>query len=141
MKRDLSRFNLRTSYGIATGVTVCGTFGNSFRRSYTMLGDLSEFITRLVHLSRDDTLCDEETYQSAKNSIAFEKLPEVKEDGNTMLLSVYRPLGEIDRIHLTDCRVNDLVGRSKQLETLADRVKYLSRTEKGSVVIIEAESG
>jgi hypothetical protein len=125
IRKDLSRYGLRVWFSVTTGMAICGSFGSSQRRSFMVLGEVFDNAHNLNQSTQNDSLCDTETHEASKGIIAFEKLADRQID--TKFISVYRPLGEIDRMQ-TPVNVGGhaIIGRTKQLEQVVPKIQNVN---------------
>lgn len=137
LKRALKKLGLRFAIGVATGHVFCGLVGSSQRREYTMIGDIVNLAARLMQASPGEVLCDEATYQAAREQLVFESLPHLTVKGRGEPIRVYRPSGKMRQ---TIRPQTALVGRSAERLLLIDRMQALLRGGS-SVVIMEGEAG
>ncbi|KNC70268.1 hypothetical protein SARC_17208, partial [Sphaeroforma arctica JP610] len=73
---------LATSIGVATGRIFCGVYGQKDNRmEYCILGATVNLSARLMGFSAKDILCDQATYDSAKDVVEFEIWPPIQLKG------------------------------------------------------------
>lgn len=144
MNEALTRLNRGCAIGVTTGQAFCGTVGNSTRREYTMLGDVVNLSARLMQaaLRYGDALpvlCDQATYEAAKNRVEFSALPAIAVKGKTEPVPIYAPK-KIKRIVTGASAIQGMVGRQKERHQLIERLKALIDGE-GRTVIVEGDPG
>jgi predicted ATPase len=137
LRLALKKLGLRFAIGVATGHVFCGLVGSSQRREYTMIGDIVNLAARLMQASPGEVLCDEATYQGAKEQLVFESLPHLTVKGRGEPIRVFRPSGKMQQ---TVRSQTALVGRSAERLLLIDRMQVLLRGSS-SVVVMEGEAG
>lgn len=138
MQVMLDEIGVRSSIGIASGLTFCGSVGSERRREYTMIGDVVNLSARLMQAADGGVLCDAITYQSSENEINYETLEPITVKGKTEPVSVYRPRGVKMMIVRSQ---SEMVGRAAERKLLADELDMLHRGGDGGVIIIEGEAG
>ena len=90
LKRDIGRFGLRFSIGIATGTVICGNFQAGSKRTNMVLGSLVTRCNNLTTIELDDVRCDKETFDASRGAISFDTTAfEETKDANW----IFRPLG------------------------------------------------
>jgi class 3 adenylate cyclase/tetratricopeptide (TPR) repeat protein len=143
MQEKLRAMGWRSSIGITTGRAFCGEVGSDRRREYTMIGGVVNLAARLMTQpgARGGILCDEATWQAARQSLDFEALPPVTVKGKTEPVPVFRPVGQSV---IRGKHQNTLVGRGVELTRLGERIQDLLRASPGEfsrLVVIEGEAG
>ncbi len=125
--------------GIASGQVRCGPYGSMARRTYGVMGDTANLAARLMDVAAPGTIiCDEPTYQQAREHWMFDVLPPVQAKGKSALVAIYRPTGV--RQHATTQRTNTLIGREAEIGLLRQHLVG-SAAGAHSVLIVEGEAG
>ncbi|MGH9942186.1 MAG: AAA family ATPase, partial [Pyrinomonadaceae bacterium] len=144
MQAELRRAGLRSSVGVTTGLAFCGSVGNAVRREYTLMGHVVNRAARLMQAAAGDILCDAPTAQSAAGRLVFESLPPLKLKGMTEPVAVFRPSLKADDVPAQVCWLKpraEMVGREKERELLATRLRALVDQKQGTRIVIEGEPG
>jgi class 3 adenylate cyclase/tetratricopeptide (TPR) repeat protein len=129
------------SVGVTTGRAFCGSIGGAARREYTIMGDVVNLAARLMQAAKGGgVLCDEATFQAARERVGFEALPSIQVKGKASAVAVYRPqatsTGTIRRR-----RARGLVGRSVERATIAEALAALGAGERRGPILIEGPPG
>jgi class 3 adenylate cyclase/tetratricopeptide (TPR) repeat protein len=136
---SLDGLGFRYGIGIATGRTFCGAIGNSRRRDYDINGDPVPLAARLmVAAELEGVLCDEATFEAARERIAFDALPTFRLKGVEQGVHVFRPLVSSSSEPMQTPR-----GESRRAVERAHLKELVARLaeRQGGVVIIEGEPG
>ena len=140
LKTRLDALNLRNSIGVTTGMVFCGAIGNTLRREYTMMGDVVNLAARLMMASSNEILCDEATYEAAKESLDFESLPEILVKGKHEPIRIYHPRRGQKKITFTQPD-SELVGRYSERAILAGQLHAFLRGNEKGLILIQGEAG
>lgn len=139
--------------GITSGQAFCGEIGSSYRREYTMIGDIVNVAARLMQSAKElqsapdwqhgTILCDEATYQQSQSRITFRALEPISLKGKQQLVRVYQPLSEIPNAERSrhTRHQGTLIGRIHEQNLLAEQIHTMLRGQPGGTVLIEGEAG
>lgn len=83
--------NLECVIGIGTGPVFCGSVGSIRRSEYTMHGSIVNLAAGLMQAS-SSILCEEKTYQRAKEKVEFKAMEPVPIKGRRNPVRVYSPI-------------------------------------------------
>jgi predicted ATPase/class 3 adenylate cyclase len=142
----LKELDIPGTVGVTTGRAFCGTIGNNTRREYTMIGDVVNMASRLMQAAAVQAasgnlpiLCDEATFEEAKNRLHFAELEPISVKGKQGLVPVYRPLGEKRQAIHSEGAIT-VVGREAERAVLDETLQQLMQG-KSQTIVIEGEAG
>lgn len=144
MAGELRSMELCGAMGVATGQVFCGFVGNERRREYAVVGNTVNLAARLMEAATKENggcisvLCDQTTFQAARNRVKFDELPKIALRGLPAPVPVYRPL-ELQRGPRRPR--SDMIGRMNERIALANALQALIVNRTSSVVILEGEAG
>lgn len=143
MQETLKNLNLRSSIGVTTGLTFCGSVGSSIRREYTVIGDTVNLAARLMQAANEDILCDDPTAKAAFGRLNFTSLAPLKVKGKKDLIAVYRPsLLKTKRVRSTLHKTKiEIIGRVNEKALIKEKLLLLKEKSQASRLIIEGEAG
>jgi len=139
IRESLNGLGLRCAIGIATGRVYCGEVGNERRREYTIIGRVVNLAARLMQaaVADADLLCDEATFQTARDHFHFDGLPPIRLKNIEHPVAPYRPCGPIAACGGPRSTVGRLVERAG----MSARLDALREEGRGGVLVIEGEAG
>eukprot|EP00398_MALV-I-01_sp_L67-1_P000959 gene959-884_t len=113
LRHQLKNLNLKGKLGVTTGDVWCGIVGDSWRREYTVLGDMVNLAARLMAAQENPGLvCDEATFREVGDHLHMVPLKQpIKLKGLPDPVVVFRPTGRHVRrfaFRSTDRRNNTL---------------------------------
>lgn len=136
----LKRIGADASIGVTTGQVFAGSYGNSMRREYTILGSTVNLAARLMMSPMADILCCRDTFRAAHSALEFEQLESITVKGKTEPIEIFKPLSK--RTDLRRAFQAELVGRQSELASLTARVtELIVERSKGMVTVVEADAG
>ena len=148
IRHELDSLGVHSSIGVATGRLFCGSIGNNIRREYTIIGNsvnlsarlmgAAENIPELVEKASIPILCDQSTYESAREVIEFESLPPQKVKGRPEAVEIYHPLAQKKSIIRSS---TELIGREGEKALLANALHALLHGTALQTVILHGEAG
>lgn len=143
MQEALKNLGLRSSIGITSGLTFCGSVGSTIRREYTVMGDTVNLAARLMQAAPDDILCDDATAKAAFGRLNFTALTPLKVKGKQDLVAIHRPsLLKTKNIKNTVNKTKiEMIGRSTEKTLIKKKINLLKEKSLGSRLIIEGEAG
>ncbi len=129
--------------GIATGPLFAAPVGSTTRREYTVMGNAINLAARLMGKAGPGrALCNDETYERARQEVAFEPLLPMRVKGRKEPIWTYRPLEvrlERPRAPLRRDRV-EVIGREAELGRLSEALTAVS-AGKSRTLLLEGEAG
>ncbi|MCT7949594.1 AAA family ATPase [Ancylothrix sp. C2] len=139
----LRKLGLKPKIGITTGICYSGVIGCDKRREYTIIGAVVNLSARLMQAANDGILCDERTFERAKEKINFETLTPIKVKGRDEAVAVFVPTSFVvqDRPWWMSLETQkNIVGREKERALLAEKLQQLKAGASG-VMLISGEAG
>ena len=148
IRRELTKLNVPSTIGVATGRIFCGSVGNDSRREYTIIGNAVNLSARLMGAAsgQDELianyvvpiLCDRLTYDSAKEVVEFETLPPQRVKGRTEPVEVFHALATQKSVVRSK---TELIGRQEEKTLIAAALQELSRGTPHQTLILQGEAG
>lgn len=107
-----TRFGKKAQFGVAfsSGPAVCGLFGVSHFESFSAVGDVIDFSTRLCHLNAEygsQVLLSARTYALVKENAEVRPMEMVSVSGSSQMSEVYELLAEKGTLSEQDMRARD----------------------------------
>lgn len=107
-----ARFGSRARFGVAfsSGAAVCGLFGVSHFESFSAVGDVIDFATRLCNLNSEygsQALLSARTYTLVKDTAEVRPMEMVSVSGSEQMSEVYELLGEKGTLTEQEVRARD----------------------------------
>jgi class 3 adenylate cyclase len=96
IRRIAGAFELRTGFGIHTGVALVGSIGYEARAEYTPIGDPANVASRIEGLNRElgtSILISRATYERVANRVTVGKTAETQVKGRVEPVQVYEVVG------------------------------------------------
>lgn len=137
IKARLEELGQKTSVGVNSGNSFCGTIGDATRCEYTLIGDVVNVSARLMQAAEGGILCGETTRKMAGERIKWHALEPIAVKGKSSLLPVFRPLR---RALSQIARFTEVTGRDAERARIGQRLDELSGS-RGGVLLIEGEAG
>ena len=81
--------------GVTFGQMRVGAYGSPERRTYGVLGDMTNLASRLMQAANGGILCQQGIVDAASHRFVFEGMPPVSVKGKSEPISVYRPVAEL----------------------------------------------
>jgi class 3 adenylate cyclase/tetratricopeptide (TPR) repeat protein len=148
IRKELTKLNIRSYIGIATGRIFCGSIGNDSRREYTTIGNAVNLSARLMSAAGHvfdliekygvPILCDRATFDAARDTVEFESLPPQKVKGRAEAMEVFHPVDVKKSIIRPK---TELIGRQEEKALLANALQELSRGAAHQTIILLGEAG
>ncbi len=148
IRRELTRLNVPSYIGVATGRIFCGSVGNDARREYTIIGNAVNLSARLMGAAsgQDELiakyvvpiLCDRLTYDSAKEAVEFDTLLPQRVKGRTEPVEVFHAL-EVKKSVVRS--KTELIGRQEEKTLIAAALQELSRGTPHQTLMLQGEAG
>ncbi|HWR64901.1 MAG TPA: tetratricopeptide repeat protein [Bellilinea sp.] len=134
---------LTAQIGITAGHMRVGAYGGTNSRTYGVLGDAVNLAARLMQVAADGQILSTEAIQrQTRDSIVWEKMPEIKVKGKTAAITVYQPLrlrNNSDQLPEPHGR-QPLIGRETQIDQIT-QIMSAARQGQGQVIGIIGEAG
>jgi class 3 adenylate cyclase/tetratricopeptide (TPR) repeat protein len=139
MVTPLLDMGVQPSIGVTTGRVFAGDVGSDARREYAVVGDVVNLSARLMAASQQGILCDEATYEAAKNGIEFQPLEPIMVKGKKDPIPIFKPLrarsnkgrGKVEvRVQLPGS--DQLVGRRKEIAAFREILGQLDKATADS---------
>jgi adenylate cyclase len=95
-KQEIAGRRLRTRIGVNTGMVLAGNLGSDFRFDYTLIGDTTNFASRLEGLNKylgTDILVSEFTRQQAGSGVKFRDLGRFRVVGKSKSIGISEVIG------------------------------------------------
>jgi class 3 adenylate cyclase/tetratricopeptide (TPR) repeat protein len=148
IRKELTKLNIRSYIGIATGRIFCGSIGNDSRREYTTIGNAVNLSARLMGAAgnqydliekyRVPILCDRVTFDAVKDVVEMESLPPQQVKGRTEAVEVFH---SVDVKKSVIRPKTELIGRQEEKALLANALQELSRGAAHQTVVLLGEAG
>ena len=146
LRAELQERGLHGSIGITTGRVFCGLVGNKVRREYTFFGNSVNLAARFVGLAAEragghgglGVVCDQPTYEGARERVEFQALGPRQIKGRRDLLETFEPLRENKGMLGAP---TGLVGRKAERELLIDAIQEIQRGLPFQALILHGEAG
>lgn len=134
---------LTAQIGITAGHMRVGAYGGADSRTYGVLGDAVNLAARLMQAAADGQILSTEAVQrQTKDSIVWEKMPEIKVKGKSAAVPVFQPLrlrNGSDELPESYGR-QPLIGRQIQIDQIS-QIMSAARQGQGQVIGIIGEAG
>jgi class 3 adenylate cyclase/tetratricopeptide (TPR) repeat protein len=143
MQAALKTMGWRCSIGVTTGSVFCGTIGNSYRREYTVIGNVVNLAARLMQVAQNHILCDSTTYEATRHRIPFRTVPAMCLKGIELPVVAYEPLEpnlKPDR-EISVKNIPNLIGRESERQRLIESTANSLQRHVSGISIIEGEAG
>ena len=128
--------------GVNRGMTRCGAYGGSQRRTYGVLGDGVNLAARLMqHARPGEVLVSQELYLAAHNTFDWEVLEPIQVKGKRDPVAVARLSRPRQRSSANLLQLPDLVGRVSELAALRAASTPLETGQPAGIVYLFGEAG
>jgi class 3 adenylate cyclase/tetratricopeptide (TPR) repeat protein len=148
IRKELVSLKVRSYIGITTGRIFCGSIGNDSRREYTTIGNAVNLSARLMGSASEQfelvekygvpILCDQATFEAAKDAVEFEPLPPQRVKGRAEAVESFHPFDLKKSIIRAK---TELIGREEEKSTIANALQELSRGSPQQTLILQGEAG
>ena len=127
--------------GANRGLLFAGSIGPSYRRSYTLMGDIVNTAARVMsHAAPGEVLALKPVLDGAKSSFAAKRLPPFAAKGKTRPLVAYR-VGHATGLRAQPRSTGAFVGREEELGVLLGLVEQARERHEGGLVELRGELG
>jgi class 3 adenylate cyclase/tetratricopeptide (TPR) repeat protein len=132
---------LELRIGVNTGEVVAGVREVGGFQDGTVIGDTVNTASRLqTSAAPGSVLVGEMTARLSRHLFELEPMPPLTLRGKAEPVQAFRAVGPLDTLPIANAATLPLVGRTKELAALTDRVEKLEQGE-GGVVVIAGEPG
>jgi len=148
VRKELTKLNVRSYIGIATGRIFCGSIGNESRREYTTIGNAVNLSARLMGTAGKQEelilkygipiLCDRATFDAAKDAVEFVPLPPQQVKGRSEAVEIFHPMDVKKSVIRPK---TELIGRQEEKTLLANALQELSRGTAHQTIVLQGEAG
>lgn len=148
IRKELQSLKVKSNIGVATGRIFCGSIGNEKRREYTIIGNAVNLSARLMGAASQQfkivdklgvsVLCDQLTYEGAKEAVEFESLPSQQVKGRTESVEVFHPLDFKKSVIRPK---TELIGRQEEKAIIANALQELARGVPHHTIVLQGEAG
>lgn len=136
----LQENHLTIAIGLTTGRAFCGEIGNNWRREYTLIGDVVNTAARLMQAAKQSQiLCDQSTYQSTQERLAFTSLEPLELKGKREKVPVYIP--GLATYQAAPETPETLLGRGAEQQQFAQWLQHSEQTATAISIVLEGEAG
>lgn len=141
LNRQLVEARIEHGVGVATGRAFCGAYGGVGRRDYTMIGPVVNLAARLMKVSRNEVICDQNSAAASRPAIMLSEPQRVNLRGIAHPVDVYRALWPDDGAKQSSSVRRRVIGRERELRQLTAWLGALAHGKTSSVVVIDGEPG
>jgi len=148
IRKELVSLKVRSYIGVTTGRIFCGSIGNDSRREYTTIGNAVNLSARLMGAASNQfeliekfgvpILCDQVTFEAARDAVEFETLPPQQVKGRMEPVDAFHP---VDLKKSIIRAKTELIGRQEEKSTIANALQELSRGTPRQTLILQGEAG
>ncbi|MBT8207638.1 MAG: AAA family ATPase, partial [Acidimicrobiia bacterium] len=142
LNRQLVEARIEHGIGVATGRAFCGAYGGVGRRDYTMIGPVVNMAARLMKVSHNEVICDQNSAAASRPAIMLGEPRRVDLHGFAHPVDVYRALWTDHAGAAQPSSIKRrVIGRERELRQLTAWLGALAHGRTSSVVVIDGEPG
>lgn len=133
IRHKINELGYGCKIGISTGIAFCGPVGNRIRREYAMVGDVVVLSARLMSVAPpNNIICDEATYQYARQQIKFSELTPMPLKGFDQPVKMYSPSFDDRSVQPP----STILGRESEIAHVDDILMAVKDGEPHTLLII-----